>query len=150
MSFWNNFKKATEEWVNTGKAEWAKFRDRPTATALMATCALIAAADGSVSPAEKAKMAGFILSNDVLKQYSAADLKEDFDKFVAALMKDFDFGKIDCVQAIIPFKDKPQATMIVQLGVIIGGSDGNFDDKEKAVVKELCGHLGLDPATYNL
>ncbi|MGP4022500.1 TerB family tellurite resistance protein [Actinomadura sp. 3N407] len=36
------------------------------------------------------------------------------------------------------------------MGIVIGGADGDFDDNEKAVVREACHAVGLPPAEFEL
>ncbi|MFK5952151.1 MAG: TerB family tellurite resistance protein, partial [Desulfobacterium sp.] len=38
----------------------------------------------------------------------------------------------------------------VQVGVIIGNADGNFDADEKKVVREICQTLDIDPADFDV
>lgn len=122
------------------------FRD-----ASMAMCALVAAADGSIDADEKRKVAALITSNDVLANFPADDLKAKFDGFADKLSADFDFGKVSVLQEIGKTKKKPvEARAVIQIGIIIGGADGNFDDDEKKVVKEACFAVGLDPAEFEL
>ncbi|TDD25861.1 Tellurite resistance TerB [Actinomadura sp. KC06] len=122
------------------------FRD-----ASMAMCALVAAADGSVDPTERQKTASLIASNEVLKNFPADDLQRRFNDNVSKLTADFDFGKVAVLQDIGKAKKKPtEARAVIQIGIIIGGADGNFDNSEKAIVREACHTLGLDPSEFEL
>ena len=151
MSLWDNLTTTINGWKADIEKSFARFKGKGFSKACMATCALIAAADGSISAAEKGKMMGFIRINDVLKGQDAAKLKEHFDFFASKLEADFDFGKIECVQAIEAVKKEDGAgRAIIQLGIAIGGADGNFDDKEKAVVREICNLFSIPPADFNL
>ncbi|WP_267888678.1 TerB family tellurite resistance protein [Mycobacteroides chelonae] len=48
-------------------------------------------------------------------------------------------------------KSKPeQARAVVQIGIIIGGADGSFDQYEKAAVKDVCFAVGIDPSEFDL
>jgi tellurite resistance protein TerB len=109
------------------------------------------AADGSVSPDERRKMAGFISSNDALKVFPAADLKTRFDKYADKLSADFDFGRIEAQQAIGKLRSKPdQARAVIQLGLIIGAADGNFDESERGAVRAVALSVGLDPNEFGV
>ncbi|WP_258572206.1 TerB family tellurite resistance protein [Actinomadura parmotrematis] len=122
------------------------FRD-----ASMAVCALVAAADGSVDPSERRRTAALITSNEVLRNFDAADLQRRFDAGLDKLAADFDFGKVGLLQDIGKVAKKPtEARAVVQIGIIIGGADGNFDASEKAVVREVCLAAGLSPAEFDL
>ena len=117
----------------------------------MATCALIAAADGSIDPEERQKTAAFIASNDVLSVFDAGQLRESFDKWCAKLTSDYDFGKIEALQAVGKLRSKPdQARAVVQVGIVIGGADGDFDPNEKRAVREVCQAVGIDPSEFGV
>ncbi|MFV0128710.1 tellurite resistance TerB family protein [Streptomyces sp. HMX112] len=122
------------------------FRD-----ASMAMCALVAAADGTVDPAERQRVAQLITSNEVLRNFPADDLRRRFDDNLDRLAADFDFGKVGVMQEIAKARKKPaEARAVVQIGVVIGGADGDFDKTEQAVVREACFALGLPPHEFDL
>lgn len=43
-----------------------------------------------------------------------------------------------------------EARAVIQIGIVIGGADGNFDPQERAVVREACFALGINPAEFDL
>ncbi len=45
----------------------------------MGICALVAAADGTIDPAERQRVAQLIATNDVLQNFAADDLQRRFD-----------------------------------------------------------------------
>ena len=122
------------------------FRD-----ATMAMCALIAAADGSVDAEERRKVASLISQNEVLQNFPADELQRIFNDDVDKLMRDFDFGKVSILQEIGKVKKKQdEARAVIQIGIIIGGADGNFDDDEKKAVRDACHAVNLPPAEFDL
>jgi len=52
------------------------------------------------------------------------------------------------LQVIGKIKDKQQLKVLIQLGCIIGKSDGDFDKSEKAVVKDVCNFVEVSPAEF--
>jgi tellurite resistance protein TerB len=151
MGFWDQLKSRAEDIGNSLKTEVSKFKNNDFASASMAICALIAAADGKIDPAERQKTAGFIINNETLKVFNASDLKTKFDFFCNKLESDFDFGKIEAIQAISKLRGKQdQARAMLQVGVIIGGADGNFDDHEKRALREACNAVGINPSEFDL
>jgi tellurite resistance protein TerB len=91
------------------------------------------------------------MNNETLKVFPAAELKQKFDFFCDKLTADFDFGKIEALQAVGKLKPKPdQARAVIQIGIVIGGADGNFDSNEKGVVKAACNAVGIPPAEFDL
>jgi tellurite resistance protein TerB len=119
--------------------------------ASMAMCALVAAADGHVDPSERQRTATLIATNEVLSNFPADDLQRRFDDYLSKLTADFEFGKVSVLKEIGAVKKNPaEARAVIQIGIIIGGADGHFDDTEKSVVREACHTVGLPPAEFDL
>jgi tellurite resistance protein TerB len=151
MSFWNNLKEQAGSLAKNLSTEVSKFKNTEFANAAMAVCSLVAAADGSIDPSEKQKTTALIVNNSVLSIFNPSDLKTKFDFFCDKLSRDYDFGKIDAIQAISKLKSKPdQARAIIQIGIIIGSADGNFDQAEKKALREACLAAGINPSDYEL
>ncbi|RZU45566.1 tellurite resistance protein TerB [Streptomyces sp. BK022] len=122
------------------------FRD-----ASMAMCALVAAADGTVDPSERRRVAQLIAGNEVLQNFDAMDLQRRFEDNLGKLTADYDFGKVSVLQEIAKAKKKPaEARAVIQIGIVIGGADGDFDKGEQAVVREACFALDLPPHEFDL
>ncbi|GAA3867085.1 tellurite resistance TerB family protein [Streptomyces sedi] len=151
MALWDRVKESAasmQEQLNAKKNDLKSgaFRD-----ASMAMCALVAAADGSVEPAERQRVAQLITTNEVLRNFPADDLRRRFEEYVDKLEADFEFGRVGLLQDVAKAKKKPaEARAVVQIGIVIGGADGDFDDTEKAVVREACYSLDLPPAEFDL
>jgi tellurite resistance protein TerB len=151
MSLWDDVKNKVQQWSGDLNTQISKYKTKDFAESAMAMCALVAAADGNIDAAEKRKMAGFIVSNDVLQCFNADELKQKFEHYCGKLEGDFDFGEIACLQAIGKLAKKPeQSKLIIQVGIIIGGADGNFDESEKKVIRKVCKHVGINPADFDL
>jgi len=151
MSFWNNIKEKVSDANANLQKNIGQFKNKKFADASMAICALVAYADGEVDADERRKTTAFIMSNESLKVFAASDLKEKFDFFCGKLESDYDFGKIEAIQALSVLKGKPdQARACIQLGIIIGGADGDFDADEKKAIKEACNAVGISPAEFDL
>ena len=151
MSLWNQLRSRGQEMTAQLKTKTGQFKNKEFANASMAMCALIAAADGSIDNAERAKVSALITSNEALKVFPAHELTQKFDFYASKLQSNFDFGKLEATQTIAKLKTKPdQARAVIQIGIIIGGADGNFDDHEKAAVRDACHTLGIPPAEFDL
>jgi tellurite resistance protein TerB len=151
MALWDQLKERAADMSAQAKTQVGKFKNKEFANASMAMCALIAAADGSIAPEEKRKTAGFISSNDTLSIFPASELLEKFNHFAGKLEADYDFGKVEAVQALSKLKGKPDAgRAVIQVGIIIGGADGNFDKDEMQAVREACLAVGIPPAEFDL
>jgi tellurite resistance protein TerB len=151
MALWNQLRARAQDMTTQLKTKTGQFKNKEFANASMAMCALIAAADGSIDNAERAKVSGLITSNEALKVFPQAELTQKFDFYASKLQSNFDFGKLEATQTIAKLKAKPdQARAVIQIGIIIGGADGNFDDYEKAAVRDACNTLGIPPAEFDL
>ncbi len=82
---------------------------------------------------------------------AADDLQRRFDENLNKLTADFDLGKVSVLQEIAKAKKKPaEARAVIQIGIVIGGADGDFDKDEQAIVREACCTLDLPPHEFDL
>lgn len=150
MSFTDWLKKNVTEARDTLNAEITKFKSKDLLEAVVAGCALVAYADGGVSSEEKQKMMGFLRTSDQLKVFDAGDVIRIFQKYVEKFEFDNTIGVGEVMQAVGRFRGKPQAQLVVRVCCAIGAADGDFDEKEKSVVRRMCSELGLNPSDFNL
>nr|WP_296766084.1 TerB family tellurite resistance protein [Rhodococcus sp. (in: high G+C Gram-positive bacteria)] len=151
MAFWDQLKAKATELNGQLQTKTVQFKNKEFANGSMAMCALIAAADGKIDPAERQKTAALISSNEALKVFPSDELRQKFDWYCDKLAGDFDFGKVEATATIGKLKSKPdQARAVIQIGIIIGGADGLFDDDEKNAVRNACFAVGIDPAEFEL
>ena len=131
-------------------AEASKFKNRTFMEAVVAGCALVAAADGEITSDEKQKMAGFIQRADELKHFEMTEVIAQFNKVAGDFEFDAGIGKSSALQTIGKLKGDGEKEMLVRVVCAIGAADGNFDDDEKAIVREICQKLDLSPADFDL
>ncbi|MFE1251898.1 tellurite resistance TerB family protein [Streptomyces sp. NPDC058735] len=119
--------------------------------ASMAVCALVAAADGHVDPAERQHVESMILGNDVLQNFPPEQLRQRFNKHVDQLMANAQLGRAEALQEIAKAAKKPtEARAVIQTGIVIAGADGDFSQAEQMVLREACAALGVSPAEFQL
>lgn len=151
MALWDRIKESASSMQTQLEAKKNELKSGSFRDASMAMCALVAAADGSVDPSERQRVAALIASNDVLRNFPADDLQRRFNAYVDQLTADFALGKVSVVQEIAKAKKKPaEARAVIQIGIVIGGADGDFDTTEQAVVREACFALDLPPHEFDL
>ena len=147
------------EWLKTNAAmareklttEVAKFKNKNFMEATASACAMIAAADGEVSSAEKQKMSGFISNSPELKVFNLSDVIKSFNEACSKFEFDFQIGQAEALKVINKIKGNDGAArLLVRVACAIGASDGNFDEKEKAACRLICLELGLNPADFEL
>jgi tellurite resistance protein TerB len=128
-----------------------KYKNKSVLQGMMAGCAYVAAADGEISPTEKQKMQGLVRNSSITSVYDADEAIKIFNEFAGKFAFEFEAGKSEALLAIGKLRGDPAVARLVIRGcIIIGGADGNFDDHEKAVVREICRELGQNPADFDL
>ncbi|MFF7648979.1 tellurite resistance TerB family protein [Streptomyces sp. NPDC007983] len=151
MALWDRIKDSAQTMQSQLLAKKNDLKSGAFRDASMAMCALVAAADGSIDPSERQRVAQLIATNEVLQNFAADDLRSRFNDYLDKLTADFDFGKVSILQEVAKAKKKPaEARAVIQIGIVIGGADGDFDKTERAVVREACFSLDLDPAEFDL
>ncbi|MBE2295317.1 MAG: tellurite resistance TerB family protein [Phycisphaerales bacterium] len=133
------------------KSEVSKLRNKSFLEAVVAGCALVANADGTVRPEEKQKMMGFLRNSEVLSVFSTEEVITIFDKYAKQFEFDHQIGEASALQAVAKLKGKDaEARLMVRVCCAIGAADGNFDQSEKAVAVKICTELGLNPKDFDL
>ncbi|WP_030262450.1 tellurite resistance TerB family protein [Streptomyces violens] len=151
MALWDRIKDSAQTMQTQLTAKKNELKSGAFRDASMAMCALVAAADGSVDASERRRVAQLIMSNDVLQNFAADDLQRRFDGYLDKLVADFEFGRVSVLQEIGKVKKKPaEARAVIQIGIVIGGADGDFDKTEQAVVRDVCFALDIPPAEFDL
>ncbi|MFC9281755.1 tellurite resistance TerB family protein [Streptomyces collinus] len=151
MALWDRVKESASTMQTQLVAKKNDLKSGAFRDASMAMCALVAAADGTVDPSERQRVAQLIASNEVLQNFPADDLRRRFEDNLDKLTADFAFGKVSVLQEIAKAKKKPaEARAVIQIGIVIGGADGDFDKTEQAVVREACYTLDLPPHEFDL
>lgn len=119
--------------------------------ASMAMCALVAAADGQVEPAERQRVEELIVTNEVLQNFPADQLRQRFNQHVDRLLGDFQAGRAEALQVIAKAAKKPaEARAVIQTGIVVAGADGHFEPSEQYAIREACTALGLNPAEFGV
>ncbi len=150
MSFTDWLKKNVTEARDTLNAEITKFKSRDLLEAVVAGSAMVAFADGAISAEEKQKLMAYLKISDQLKVFDSNDVIKIFQKYAEKFEFDTTIGTGEAMQVIGKFRGKPQAQLVVRVCCAIGASDGDFDEKERAVVRKMCSELGLNPADFEL
>lgn len=133
------------------EAQVKRFKNREFMEAVVAGCALVAAADGTIKPEEKQKMVGFIKMSDELKVFDLEEVTKAFNKAIEFFEFDPTIGKAEALKLTAKLSGNSDAARtMVLVCCAIGASDGNFDPDEKKVVGEICKSCGLNPGDFGL
>jgi tellurite resistance protein TerB len=151
MGFFDDLKARASAMSKDASDGIKKFRNKDTLDALMAGCAYIAAADGTITPDEKAKMVGLVKNSSIVSVFDSGDAIKSFNKFAEKLEFDAGVGKSEVMLAVGKVRKNPDlARLVIRSCIIIAGADGNFDDHERAAVRAICLELGQSPADFDL
>lgn len=150
MSF-DNFLSTLKSKVSELKTEALKFKNKDFLNATMAGSALIAMADGTITPDEKQKMIKFIESHDALSIFTTTDVVNAFQTHVTQLQFDKDIGEAKAFEALKKMaSNTPAARLIIRMVISIASSDGDFDTYEKTMALRIAKELSLDPLEFGL
>lgn len=151
MGFLDQLRASAKSGSDALNQQVSKFKSKDFAEAAMASCALIAAADGTIDQSERRKVAGFITSNSTLSVFNVSDLRASFDKYCDKLESDYDFGRIEVIQVVGKLRSKPDAARaVIQVSCLIGAADGDFSADEKKAVADIALAVGLRPEEFGV
>lgn len=151
MSAFNNLKDWLDKQKSSVEETITRYKNKEFMDAVVAGCALVAAADGTIDAGEKQKMAGYIERSAELKVFDMKDVIKSFNGYVDSFEFDYTIGKGEAMKAVAKLKGKDEASrLLVRVCSAIGMTDGDFDEKEKAIVREICQELGLPPGDFGL
>ncbi|WP_052646838.1 tellurite resistance TerB family protein [Paenibacillus terrae] len=106
------------------KDQVTKFKNKNFLDAVVAGCAIVAAADGSIDSQEKQKMTGYIGRSEELKIFEISSVIVRFNHYVDNYDFDPMIGKVEAIKSISKFKGKPDiAKVIVSVCCAIGAAD---------------------------
>ncbi|MGV8842941.1 MAG: tellurite resistance TerB family protein [Pseudomonas sp.] len=146
-------------WLKTNTAaartrmaeEISKYKNREFMEAVVAGCALVAAADGDISASEKQKMIGFIQNSDELKVFDTTLVIDTFNKICGKFEFDAAIGKAEALKLVGQLRSKPDAArLLVRVCCAVGNADGTFDSDEQAACRAICTELNLSPSDFDL
>ncbi len=151
MSLWNKIRDAATSASADLKGRVSRFNNSKFKDAVMAICALMASADGTIKPEEKRKTMACIGSLDALQSFDAKELKGLFEAHCDALADDVDIGRINALRAVAKIAGKGEETSsALEVALVIANSDGEFSPEEKDMFKQICRTLKVNAADYSV
>lgn len=147
--------KTLQEMVSNVKAgleeRVARARNKDFLYAAVAVCARIAAADGEVSKEEQQKMFAFMSIFPALKVFTPAEILAAWNQHIQFFDISTQMGHAEANKSIQKLNgDLDSSTTAVHLGAAIGAADGDFDEDEKTVLRDICKILSLRPSEFGL
>ncbi|MBF0284469.1 MAG: tellurite resistance TerB family protein [Magnetococcales bacterium] len=150
MGFIDDLKSRAAQLQSSMAQEMSRYKNRDLMEGILAGCAMVAAADGSVSGEEKRKMMGFVSNSEALKVFDANAVIEAFNRHIAKFEFDVELGKAEALKCIAKINKTDEARLLVRVCCAIGASDGSFDEQEKQVVRQICREVNLPPSDFDL
>lgn len=136
--------------LGEAKANLKKIENKDLMEAIVASCILIAYADGDCEEAELKSMEKLIASNDQLKHFGS-DISATINKYHDIMQAGARVGKMKLMREIDDIKANAQEKEEVFLtAVTIAESDGEIEPQELVILKELGQKLGLSLKDYGL
>jgi tellurite resistance protein TerB len=151
MALWDRLAESARTVRARLGAKRNEFRSGAFRDASIAMCALVAAADGTIDPAERRRVAHLIEHDEVLRGFPAEELRRRFEGWLDRLTADFDLNRAEALREIAKAARRPaEARAVVRIGIAVGGADGYFDAAELVVVREACHLLDLPLHEFDL
>ena len=120
-----------------------KFDKRDMAQAVVNAAWLVAYADGSCDPTERAKIDQVLKTNPVLYNFTS-ELQDISTKIVNLLETDFKIGRRAALREIEDVKgDQREAEDVLDVAVAIAEADGSVEQAEMKVLEQIALVLGL-------
>ena len=138
--------KFTDDFVGGFK----KYATKDVMEGTMAALAWIAWANKELKEEEKKKILGFIQRDEALKAFKERQLLECFEHFSGTFEFSYDMGVEKSRNAIKKITNEEASRILVTGVIAIGKADGDFDKDERAVAKEICNILSLQPKSFGL
>ena len=152
----NNWSPSSTDYAEWGRQQkqrakelFMRFKSPDVLDAVVASCALVSMADGRLDPAEERKMMEFIHQSEELRVFDTNKVQQQFNHFVRRMEYDQIIGRAEAFRALGKVRSKPEvARLVARYCISIGYADGNFDQREKQTVAEICQELGLNPNEF--
>jgi len=119
--------------------------------ALVAACALVAQADGWVTPDERKQMIDRLRRSPSVVVFGVDEVILAFEALNRRFERDLDDGEATAEVAVTRLRGQSELSrMVVETACSVAEADGGFDAEEREVILRLCRLLDIDPAHYDL
>ena len=134
--------------LETLKRELARYRQRSFLDALMAGCAVVATADGSVSLSERSRIDRIFESMHELDIFDPHEAVDRFNDFAESIALDAERGRREALAEIDDQADDPaRALLLLRACVAVSLADGAVNEAERQALADIGDALALPPAS---
>lgn len=138
------FKKKTA----AAKVTLHKVENRDLMEAIVAGAVLVAYADGDCSKEELTKLEDIIATNDNLKHFGS-EINATVEKYSLMMESGARLGRVKLMKEIADVAgDEEQKVEAFIIAIEIADADGNIDEDEMKVLRDIGKALGLNPDNY--
>ena len=119
--------------------------------AVVAGCAMVAQADGWVTPDERKRMIDRMRGSPTVAFFGVDDLLVLFEALNLRFDRDLDDGEATAEVAVSRLRGQSgPSRALIETACAVAEADGGFDAEERAVILRLCTLLDVDPAPFGL
>lgn len=119
--------------------------------AVVAGCALVAYADGWVSPEETLRMRRLISRFGPAQALGIAEILRLFEDVTLKFAEDHDAGARDALALVSRLEGRSEESeLLIDTCCAIADADGGFDAEERETILKLCALLSVDPGPHGL
>ena len=139
MGLFNALSRVASDYAAGVVKDFQRFKNREALEVLMASCAIIAAADGHVSSDERRKVVAFIQSSPIFGVFDTDTAVILFNKYAAMFQSNTQMGYVNASQVLNRFRGEPEIKMtIVRLCILMADAPEEF-----LAAGRVCAELGL-------
>ncbi|MES2724082.1 MAG: tellurite resistance TerB family protein [Pseudomonadota bacterium] len=133
---------ATDVWTSGDEIEM---------DALIAACALVAQADGWVTPDERQRTVERMRRSPAVAVFGVQEVLLGFENLNERFDRDLDDGVAAAEESVRRLAGrKGPSRLLVETACAVAEADGGFDAEERDVVLRLCNLLDLEPARFEI
>jgi tellurite resistance protein TerB len=144
--------------LRTARPTWSDFMEefrethaRSLIEPIVAGCAVIAYADGWLSPEEEKRVASLIADFRPIEVFGVQDVLSAFADVSRRFEEDHDRAEQEALDLVGELRARPRhARLLLETCCAIATADGALDREERQASLRLCSALGLDPADFDL
>ena len=119
--------------------------------ALIAACALVAQADGWVTPDERQRTVERMRRSPAVAVFGVQEVLLGFESLNERFDRDLDDGVATAEAAVRRLAGRSgPSRLLVETACAVAEADGGFDAEERDVVLRLCALLDLEPAMFEI
>ena len=131
------------------KGQLERRRQRPFLEAAMASCALVAIADGVVTLSERSRVDQILERLDELRFFDVHEAIDLFNDYVEGIEAHNRIGRRKALDAIAKMKgERAEARLLIRICLAVSFADEAFPDSERQEVEAICKRLGFDPQEF--